>query len=271
MALIRNVQMGTHDIDALALSTSGVASCIAVVVVLEDKIFINHLGPEEFNASSTCSIDDARSFLMTTFNNLHQLEPSPIIQNIFIVGGWNNNNYITLKSKINIICDQCNTRMKENSSLTPDEFDLFLSKITLNLIGFNLSEKKPDGKDKEEDDDDDPYNYIVDLTLVYDRSSINHTFIIWQYAGQEKDMNNTRSDPLIQAIYEFDLTSKHLRACICSNAYKSPHYDDFFKLVLLNVGNPQFIYPSFNSDYFKKKFNDLLSRVDVASLFDEKD
>jgi hypothetical protein len=84
-------------------------------------------------------------------------------------------------------------------------------------------------------------------------------------------MNDPRSDSLIQAIYEFDPTSKHLRACICSTAYKSPHYDDFLKLVLLNVRNPQFIYPSFNSDYFKNKFNDLLSRVEIASLFDEKD
>ncbi|CAF5103075.1 unnamed protein product, partial [Rotaria sp. Silwood1] len=60
MALIRNVQVNAHDIDTLALSTSGVASCIAVVVVLEDKIFIDHLSPENFNASATCSIDDAR-------------------------------------------------------------------------------------------------------------------------------------------------------------------------------------------------------------------
>ncbi|CAF1573776.1 unnamed protein product [Rotaria magnacalcarata] len=169
---------------------------------------------------------------MKTYNNLHQLEPSPMIQNIFIVGGWNNNNYITLKSKINIICDQCNTRIKENSSLPSDEFNLFLN--------------------NEDDDDDNPNNYIVDSTLVYDRSSIPHTFIIWQYAGQEKYMNDPRSNSVIQAIYEFDPTSKHLRACICSNAYKSAHYDDFFKLVLLNVGNPQFIYPSFNSDYLKK-------------------
>ncbi len=134
----------------------------------------------------------------------------------------------------------------------------------MNLIGFNLPEQKPDGKDKE---DDDPNNYILDSTLVYDRSSIPHTFIIWQYAGQDKNMNDPRSDSLIQAIYEVDPTSKRLRACICSTAYKSPHYDDFFKLVLLKVGNPQFIYPSFNSDYFKNKLNDLLSRIEVASLF----
>ncbi|CAF2864789.1 unnamed protein product [Rotaria sp. Silwood2] len=192
MALIRNVQVDKHAIDTLALSTSGVASCITVVVVLEDKIFIDHLSPENFNASATCSIDDARRFFMTTFNNLHQLEPSAMIQNIFIVGGWNNNNYITLKNK-------------------------------------------------EDDDDYGPNNYIVDSTLVYDRSSIPHTFIIWQYAGQEKNMHDPRSDSSIQAIYEFDPTSKHLRACICSNAYKSPHYDDFFKLVVLNVENPVYL------------------------------
>ncbi len=53
---------------------------------------------------------------MTTFDNLHRLEPAAMIQNVFIIGGWNNNNYIALKSKINIICDQCNRVMKENSS-----------------------------------------------------------------------------------------------------------------------------------------------------------
>ncbi|CAF1336911.1 unnamed protein product [Rotaria sp. Silwood1] len=267
MALIRNVQVSTCGIDTLALSTSGVAPCIVFVIVLEDKIFIDHVSSENFNASSTCSINDAHSFLMNTFNRLHQLEPSPMIQNIFIVGGWNNNNFITLKSKINFICNQCNTRMEENSSLPPHEFDLFLSKIKWNLIGFNLPAKNSDGTDKDDDDDDDPNTYIVDFTLVYDRSSTPHRFIIWQYAGREEELFNTRSDSLIQAIYEFNPISKDFRACICSNANSLPHYDDFFKLVLLNVGNPQFIYPSFNSDYFKNIFNNLLLRVEQASLF----
>ncbi len=42
MALIKNVQLDTCDVDPFVLSSSGVSSCIGVVIELQTKIFIYH-------------------------------------------------------------------------------------------------------------------------------------------------------------------------------------------------------------------------------------
>jgi hypothetical protein len=42
MDVIRNVYMGTGDIHPIVLTTSGVESCLVVVIELENKIFIHH-------------------------------------------------------------------------------------------------------------------------------------------------------------------------------------------------------------------------------------
>ncbi|CAF1106000.1 unnamed protein product [Rotaria sp. Silwood1] len=75
--------------------------------------------------------------------------------------------------------------MKQNNSSSPNNFDLFVSKIMFNVIGFNLPVKTSDAKDKEEDEDDNPIDYVLDATIVYDRSLNSHTFVIGQYAGRE--------------------------------------------------------------------------------------
>ena len=67
--------------------------------------------------------------------------------------------------------------MEENSSLASNNFNIFISKITLNLIGFNLPVKDSDGKDKDENDDDKPDDYVSDFTIIYDRLAI-HKFTI---------------------------------------------------------------------------------------------
>jgi len=132
MELIRNVPVGFCDIGPLVLSTSGISSCIAVVIKLENKIFIYHADPNSFNASPKCSIGDARTFLMKIFYNLYQLDAYAIVKNVFIIGGWNNINYITLRNQINIVRDHCAMTMKQNTTLSSNNFDLFVSKIKLN-------------------------------------------------------------------------------------------------------------------------------------------
>lgn len=158
--------------------------------------------------------------------------------------------------------------VKQNSTLSSNKFDIFVSKITLNLIGFNLPTKKLDGKDKEENDDDNTDDYVFDFTIVYDRSVIQ-TFIICQYAGREDEMSADRNDSLLQAIYRFDPTLKHFRAYIRPNAVSSPHYADFLNQVSLNVHDPTCVKHSFDDDIFKKEIYNLLSRMETTSYLDE--
>ncbi len=42
----------------------------------------------------------------------------------------------------------------------------FISKITLNLIGFNLPVKDSNSKDKDENNDDKPDSYVFDFTII---------------------------------------------------------------------------------------------------------
>jgi hypothetical protein len=185
---------------------------------------------------------------MEIFNSLYQLDAYAIINNVFLIGGWNNVNYMTLRNQINIMREHCAMIMKQNRTSSPKNFDLFVSTIKLNLIGFNLPVKKSDGKNKGENDDDSPNDYACDCTIVYDRSSTPHTFVICQYAGREYRMSSARSDSLLQAIYEIDPTSKHLQAFICSSASKLPYYDEFLDQLLLNVNDSSLIYHSFDND-----------------------
>lgn len=267
MELIKNVNIGAYTIYSLILCTSGVSSCIAIVIELGNKIFMFHADSYNFNASKTCSIDDAHTFLMKIFNNLYQLDASAIIKNVFIIGGWNNTNYITLREQINIVRGNCMMTVKKNSTLSPNNFDLFVNSIQLNLIGFNLPPKNIDGANKEDSEDDNPDDFIVDFTIIYDRSSTPHTFVIYQYAGREDDMLADRHDSSLYAIYQFDPTWKHFRAFICSNALKSSYYADFYNQVLLNVNGQSCIHYSFDDNALKKRIDDLLSRTKSVQSF----
>ncbi len=79
MQSIRNVEIGSCDIDPLTLSTSGVSSCIAVMIEMKNKIFMYHADPNNFNASLKCSIGDAHTFLTKIYNHVYQLDADAII------------------------------------------------------------------------------------------------------------------------------------------------------------------------------------------------
>jgi hypothetical protein len=170
--------------------------------------------------------------LINIFDNFCQLDECKNIKNIFLIGGWYNINYITLRNNINIIHDYCG---KENSKSSADDFNLFINSIKLNLIGFNLPVKSPDGTDKGDDEDDHPDDYIFDSTTIYDRSSTPHAFLICQYSGIEDDMHADQNDSLLQVVYQFNSTSKRFEAFITLNAPKSPFYCDLLNQISFNV------------------------------------
>ncbi|CAF0768889.1 unnamed protein product [Rotaria sordida] len=165
------------------------------------------------------------------------------------LGGWNDMYYMALRKQIDLVRNHC--------------------KIMLNLIGFNMPVKKSNDKNKEAGDDDSPNDYVVDATIIYDRSLNPHTFIIGQYAGREHQMGTNRNDSLLQVIYEFDAILKNFQAFICANARGSPYYTDLLNQVLLNVNSQLYIYDSFLDDNFKTKIDTLLSRVKKTTILYE--
>ena len=89
--------------------------------------------------------------------------------------------------------------IEPNDKVFQKSFDTFVKKIVLNLIGFNLPEKKSNGKNKDEDDDDRPDDYIFDCTFIYERSTVSK-FIIYQYGGREVDMDANLNISLLKAV-----------------------------------------------------------------------
>ncbi|CAF1160454.1 unnamed protein product [Rotaria sordida] len=185
------------------------------------------------------------------------------------LGGWNDMYYMALRKQIDLVRNHCKIKMKQNNSSSPNNFEFFIGKIMLNLIGFNMPVKKSNDKNKEAGDDDSPNDYVVDATIIYDRSLNPHTFIIGQYAGREHQMGTNRNDSLLQVIYEFDAILKNFQAFICANARGSPYYTDLLNQVLLNVNSQLYIYDSFLDDNFKTKIDTLLSRVKKTTILYE--
>ncbi|CAF2601938.1 unnamed protein product [Rotaria sp. Silwood2] len=202
METIKNVSIGDFDIDSIVLGTTGVSSCIAAIVELENKVFIYHVDPKSFNATSTCSRTDAHTFLMNIFNHLYQLIDSfSIIKNVCLIGGWKNIGYMILRNQVDIIREDYTKTMNQNRTLLHNNFHRFVNAIKLNLIGFNIPPKAENGINNEPNDDDSPYDYIFGCTIVYGRSSSSSTFAIWQYGGQEHEMSSDRRESLLLAIY----------------------------------------------------------------------
>ena len=57
---LETYQLGLCDIDPIVLSTSGISSCIAVVIELENKVFIYHADPIDPCQTSTVVNDRIR-------------------------------------------------------------------------------------------------------------------------------------------------------------------------------------------------------------------
>ena len=268
MEQIGYVEFGKYKIDPVALATSGVSSCIAIVIEIKNKILMYHAAPEKFNAVLTCSVDDARIFLLQIYNYVDQLDPNGSIENVFLIGGWSNKNYLTLRNQINFLREQCTMNIEQNDKFFPQRFDTFVKKIVLNLIGFNLPVKTSHGKNKDENDDDCPDDYVCDCTIIYERSTVSK-FIICQYAGREENMVANRDISLLQAIYKYDPSLKHFRGYVFSNAVGSPYYADFTRQVSLNVYHPTCVQYSCDGNIFKEEIEGFLSRIEPKRSLDE--
>ncbi len=75
--MIKNVPMDKIDIYENYLSTTGICTCIGIVMEMEKNIFIHHVDTTEFNPTTVCTIKDAENLLVKSFNKVQQLEPYP--------------------------------------------------------------------------------------------------------------------------------------------------------------------------------------------------
>ncbi|CAF1509319.1 unnamed protein product [Adineta steineri] len=186
MDKFRNVQNGNSNINPVVLSTSGIATCMSTVIELENTVFICHIESSDFIASDTCSIIDAHAF----FNGNIQER-------------LNDNQCIKLKNEIDRIREDSSITANGNRTAPFDHFYLFINSIKMNLIEFNIKPKTPHGTNKRPWDNDNPNDYIMDCTVIYDRSRSPHIFAVYQFGGQEHQVECIRRHSLLLGIYVF--------------------------------------------------------------------
>ena len=54
---------------------------------------------------------------LTTIND-NELDVHARIENVFIIGDWNNKKYMILRKQIDVVCDHCAMKMKTSCKLT---------------------------------------------------------------------------------------------------------------------------------------------------------
>ena len=145
MATIENVRMGDYRIDSEVLATSGVTSCIAVIAVLENGVFVYHADPSDFSIDPSCTLMTTRSFFVKIVSHLRRADPNARFQDVYIVGGWRSNGYQRLRQQIDLLRESSGSACKNNQASTLDEVGIFITSIKLVLLPCNLP-KKPRSK-----------------------------------------------------------------------------------------------------------------------------
>ncbi|CAF1141722.1 unnamed protein product [Adineta ricciae] len=180
------------------------------------------------------------------------------VQKTYLIGGWKNNQYKKLRDQIDSLCSNPSSVMdyKYASSCS---FYSFIDSIKLNLNTFNLPQKSPDDRVKN-DDDDDPNDYIMDCTIIFGRSS-DSVLVIYQYDGREHEMNSDKHQSLLLGTYVINVLSHDIKAYL---------FDEAVKQMIDNVNSTSNVLRWAN-DHSMEKFQRLLLRVKPTPILKDDD
>ncbi|CAF1470206.1 unnamed protein product [Adineta steineri] len=81
----------------------------------------------------------------------------------------------------------------------------------MNLIDFNIKSKTPHSTNKRPWNNDSPNDYIMDCTVIYDRSFTPYIFTVYQFGGPEHQMECIRHQSLLLGTYVIDITSHDIQ------------------------------------------------------------
>ncbi|CAF1594534.1 unnamed protein product [Adineta ricciae] len=246
MPLIRNVKPDQYDLQPNALATTGICTCIGVVIHLENGIFICHMDPSDFGLADTLTLMDAHLFFFKVFTTLMEKQSDAVIKSVYVLGGQSSNNYFRFKDQIN------------------DMQNYFRSSVV------NQVQKDNDGNNVDEDVSDHPDHFISDITILFDQSCNPPTFVVCQYAGTEEDMDCDRNQSNFFAIYNIDISSNTMTVYIRrSNIWNSPFRTELVEKVIMNAGDDSFVYLSDYKTDLEVKIQTLLTQIEKSSILDD--
>ncbi len=101
---IRNVRMGSWFCD-VRLATSGVHTCIAVVVHLNNNTtFIYHIGSTRFNIETKNPGNEIQTMIERTILKMNEMKANnSAVKNVFIVGGLSNVKYQQFNTELGLL------------------------------------------------------------------------------------------------------------------------------------------------------------------------
>ena len=105
--------MEQSDSHRLALATSGIDTCVAVVIALRgDGVVVVHVDPTEIFTDSPSVDVAARSFLQHCIAHLNHTRPGASIDGVYLIGGRDNSSYRLVSRSI----DRLRTSVSSNAS-----------------------------------------------------------------------------------------------------------------------------------------------------------
>lgn len=239
---IDNVVMETTGSHPSVLASSGVCTCVAVVILLrEDEIFIAHVDPTEI-ISSLGPVDVvAQEFIEHCVEKLYENKPGFAIDAVYLIGGRDMKFYHDVSQCIDRFRTSLSVDARSNRVTTYQLRD-FLSKIKSNLTTFNIRRRRTRNTNGEEEEDDEEGNgsdsahdYVSDCAVVYDRASIPARFLIAQRAGEERELHGEAPLTSPFVIYKVDVTSSQVSAITYAPLYQSPLSSVLVETVRRNV------------------------------------
>ena len=127
---IENVIMGESGHHPMALATSGVYTCAAVMTLLhDDDIFITHVDPTQIQAYRSPVDTEAQDFIEYCIKQINEYKQNAVINAVFLIGGCNNSSYRQLSQSIDVLRESC--VIARSAEVTTNQLHAFLRKIRL--------------------------------------------------------------------------------------------------------------------------------------------
>ncbi|CAF1332343.1 unnamed protein product [Adineta ricciae] len=189
MSIIKNVNVGEKLCEHIRLASSGANTCIVVVVFISDSdlVFMAHLDSVLLGHEPALPLVNAKRIIEIVLQMFCESNDDAIAESVFLYGGVSNSDNNAIDTSLMAIRLMNNDIFPEDPMVNVDKFRKFIATSRFHNVSFNLASSfNPN-------DDDNELNWVSDITIVCDRSTVPITLALIQYAGQEREITGDRS------------------------------------------------------------------------------
>jgi hypothetical protein len=197
---IRNVEMGEALLKKYRLASTGIFTCLAVLVLLDDDdVFLAHIDSSVFDPSADDCSAEVQKIIEHVIVTLDSHSKNRLIEDVFIIGGVDDDDYKKMDSSLSDMRSDHLTIQFVPKTVSLERFAMFVKKIKYHNLCFNTIDGSVTVDDIVET------TWITDILVVCDRSQNPPVVAVCKYVGTDGEMNGDARtfDPSI--IYVFDV------------------------------------------------------------------